>query len=126
MTPREYWAALRGTASNSKPQIEPAAPRLHAIPEEVYAELAEQVVERIGDHNYITTRVQAETEHYVYTLTLSACIYWAEVAAPDGNYRNIADIVPVWWELHAYEGDEGLERLNDATFEKIKQHIIFR
>ena len=126
MTPREYWAALRGTAAKPKIKIESVAPRLHVIPEEVYAELAEQVVERIGNHNYIATRVQAETENFVYNLVISACIYWAEVAAPDGNYRNIADIVPVWWELHSYEGDDGLERLNDATFEKIKQHIIIR
>lgn len=43
-------------------------------------------------------------------------------------YRNdegeIADIVPVWWEMHTYSPDDGTERLNDFSFKTLVKILV--
>ena len=87
--------------------------------------MAQQVVEQIGARNYAPDiRAHVETEHVDYDLVITACVYWRDIAAPDGNYQEVEKIVPIWWELHTYEGDDRIECLNDATFARINEHII--
>lgn len=104
-------------------ETKPTGP--HHIPEEVYEALAEQLLDQIGLKSYAACLyARIETNEFEYTLVMSACIYWHDMAAPEGNYREMEKIVPIWWELHSYEGDDQIECLNDATFDKINEHII--
>lgn len=125
MTPKNYWDKMCRTIAGRNPETGNSRPRLHCIPEEVYGELATQLVEQIGAANYISNiRIQVETRTFDYEFEVSAVIYWRDIAAPDGNYKELGDVVPIWWELHSYEGDDRVEILNDATFDRIKEHII--
>lgn len=125
MTPKEYWQMLRTRLRNTAAENAERKPQPHRIPEEVYAELAAQLLQQIGNSNYISgLRATVETEDFDYELIASAVIYWRNIAAPDGNYQELERIVPVWWELHSYEGDDRIECLNDAAFERIHEQII--
>ncbi len=127
MTPKEYWEMLRGKTRKTTPQDENLEPRCHSIPEEVYGELGQQIARKIGNANYVAgIRARVITENFDYELVLSAVIRWKDVAAPDGNYRDLEKIVPIWWELHSYAIEDGnrVERLNDAIFDKIHEQII--
>lgn len=122
MTPKDYWNAMRSSIQTA---TQPTEVRAYHIPEDVYGELAIQLVEQIGNANYISNiRVSAQRRNVSYELTVSAVIYWRDIAAPDGNYSELEKIVPIWWELHSYEGDDQIERINDATFDKITEQII--
>ncbi len=122
MTPKEYWNTMRSCRQKSS---QPTDVRVHHITEDVYGELAIQLVEQIGNANYISNiRVSAQRGDVSYKLTVSAVIYWRDIAAPEGNYSELEKIVPIWWEQHSYEGDDQIERINDATFDKITEQII--
>lgn len=112
--PSEAWDSVPATPA------EPSKP-LH-LEARIYEALAQELIEQIGARDYITTTVEVEDGDRFFRLTLTAVLYRRTECRPEGTARPITDVVPIWWELHSFVGDE--EVLNDATFERIKEYII--
>lgn len=91
------------------------------IPDDVYRELAElmRIECEYSGRDYVQLTFEVERDERFYALTLSAFCYFETITAPDNIWRNLTDIVPVWWECHTYDA-VGEERLNDFNFKMIR------
>ena len=96
------------------------------ITDEVYAELAQMIVDHISvDYDdSISKRFEYETDDMMYNLDISAIVYWRPETAPDGEWREISDIVPIWVEMHTTDPETGDEIPNDMKFGRLKDFII--
>lgn len=114
--PSEAWDSVPATPA------EPSKPLY--IEARIYEALAQELIEKIAHRDYITTTVEVEVDggKRFFRLTLGAIISRYTDCRPDGTSRPIADVVPIWWELHSFRGEE--EVINDATFERIKEHLL--
>lgn len=101
--------------------VEAANRGLHIEPH-IYAAIAQEMLDKIGDRNCISTSIEVEDGDLYFRFTLSALIYHQTVRAPEGTFEVISNVVPVWWELHSFLGEE--EVLNDATFDELKGYLI--
>lgn len=94
---------------------------LHIEPE-IYEQLTNELLERIDGRNYIfDMSVEISKVDVIYELKLTGFVYWKKYSAPDYEGSYVSDIVPVWWELHTYAGESGVECLNDASFDEIRK-----
>lgn len=96
------------------------------ITDEVYAELAQMIVDHISvDYDdSISKRFEYETDDMMYNLDISAIVYWRRETAPDGEWNEIADIVPIWVEMRTTNIETEKEIINDMTFDRLKDFII--
>lgn len=93
------------------------------IDDAIYKAIAKHIIDEVGGRNYVSNlSIEVEHNNTTYLFTISAYIYRCHIMAPDGEWDEIRDIVPVWWELHTYN-DDGDEVLNDGEFVKIKEFI---
>lgn len=113
------------------PSTQPQTKCLH-VEEDVYLAIAEKMCDYLYEFSggfYATPRpVKTDVEceyggiEYVFSGTLF--VYFKRVTAPDGEWPELSDVSPIWWELHSYNED-GEEVLNDATFDQLKKYIIY-
>ena len=54
-------------------------------------------------------------------MVLSAVVYRRDMMQPEGMIRIVADVIPVWWEMHTEI--DGQEQLNDFSFNQLREHI---
>lgn len=101
--------------------VEAARCALH-VEEHIYDALAKAMLVEIGPRNYITTTLEVEDGDLFFEFVCSAIIYRRTEEYPEGAFEAISDVVPVWWELSSFRGDEQV--LNDATFDKLKRYLI--
>lgn len=96
------------------------------ITDEVYAELAQMIVDHISvDYDdSISKRFEYETDDMMYNLDISAIVYWRRETAPDGEWNEISDIVPIWVEMRTTNIETEKEIINDMTFDRLKDFII--
>lgn len=94
------------------------------ITDEVYDLLAEELKDRIFAIEDDPSNLYIEVEHdgFVYALELSAFVYWRTERYPEGDKTEIEDIIPVWWEIRVFNGDDD-EVSNDGDFKEIKEYI---
>lgn len=96
------------------------------ITDEVYAELAQMIVDHVSVSykESISKKFEYETDDAIYKLDISAIVYWRLETAPDGEWNEIADIVPIWVEMHTTDPETGDEIPNDMKFGRLKDFII--
>lgn len=96
------------------------------ITDEVYAELAQMIVDHVSVSykESISKKFEYETDDAIYNLDISAIVYWRRETAPDGEWNEIADIVPIWVEMHTTDPETGDEIPNDMKFGRLKDFII--
>lgn len=96
------------------------------ITDEVYAELAQMIVDHVSVSykESISKKFEYETDDAIYKLDISAIVYWRLETAPDGEWREISDIVPIWGEMHTTDPETGDEIPNDMKFGRLKDFII--
>lgn len=92
------------------------------VSQEEYQTIAAELIDRIDGKNYTNMRIAVDTVDWYGCLTLKAIMYWQTVSYPEGDFNELRDIVPVWWEFHT-EGEDG-EVLNDFQFAELKKHLI--
>lgn len=96
---------------------------LHVEPE-IYEQLVYELIERIESREYFKdVTFGIEKDGVIYEMTTTGIVYREKYSAPDYEGSYVSDIVPVWWELHTFKGEEMIECLNDATFDKIRELI---
>lgn len=79
-----------------------------AMKETHYKNLAQLLVERIGDRHYFNGTVECEWKNASGLLKATLIIYREPLLDPadsTGAATRITDIVPVWWEFETY-GEE--------------------
>lgn len=103
-----------------------ARPNILHITDEVYAELAQMIVDHVSVSykESISKKFEYETDDAIYKLDISAIVYWRLETAPDGEWREISDIVPIWVEMHTTDPETGDEIPNDMKFGRLKDFII--
>ncbi len=103
-----------------------ARPNILHIADDIYAELAQMIVDHVSiDYeDYISKKFEYEAGDITYNLDVSAILYWQLVTAPDGEWHEITDIVPVWVEMHTSQSETGDEIPNDMKFDRLKDFII--
>lgn len=97
------------------------------IPNEVYKALADELLEVIGEKSYVSRLcipVESDDGSVLYELGISACIYRHKVSYPEGKVEQIYDVVPIWWELRTFVGDDRDEEINDAEFRRLKEYLV--
>lgn len=96
------------------------------ITDEVYAELAQMIVDHasVSYKESISKKFEYETDDMMYNLDISAIVYWRLETAPDGEWREISDIAPIWVEMHTTDPETGDEIPNDMKFGRLKDFII--
>lgn len=94
----------------------------HAVPEDVYRELAElaRIECEYTDRESVRINVECERGTTLYALELDAELYFKTYKEIWGNSTCLTAIVPTWCELHTYD-DEGTETLNDFATKKFNQ-----
>lgn len=97
------------------------------IPNEVYKALADELLDIIGGNSYVEKwciSVERADGRVLYELSISACIYRHKVSYPEGEVEQIYDVVPIWWELRTFVGDDRDEEINDAEFGRLKEYLV--
>ncbi|MEG1622631.1 MAG: hypothetical protein RR330_04590 [Alistipes sp.] len=89
---------------------------------ELYSQLARLLVDRLDLSGYFSGSVSLEFDDVDCRLTGSFIVYRQPCDLPEGIYRPIADVVPVWWEFHT-RTEEG-EVDNDFSFSELKPFLI--
>ena len=87
--------------------------RIITFSHEDYLQVAEQLLEAIGERQFFSTNLTVELDTFDATLIATLIIY----RTPEGDIR---DVVPVWWEMHTYEPDTYEELLNDFSFGELR------
>lgn len=97
------------------------------IPNEVYRALADELLEVIGAKHEVgweIISVESSDGSVLYELGISAFIYRHKVSYPEGDVEQIYDVVPIWWELRTFVGDDRDEEINDAEFRRLKEYLV--
>lgn len=91
------------------------------ITSEIYRMVADRLRDAVGEAEFFsgTITVAADLD---YSLRTTLLIYRQKVSDESGEWSQIRDIVPIWWEFHsvAIEG----ERLNDFDFALLRRELI--
>ncbi|MDL2320503.1 hypothetical protein LJC45_05160 [Alistipes sp. OttesenSCG-928-B03] len=90
-----------------------------------YNEIAEKLLEAIGQGEYYNGTVEYECEEYSAALRCTLLVYREPLfdeSAPAGAARLITDIVPVWWEFHTF--NIGGEEINDFEWQNLRHFLL--
>ena len=94
---------------------------MYRILPEVYDELTEALLVRIGDGSYYSGTVECLSGDVRIGLRTTLILYRGRDERPDGCRLTITSAVPVWWECHTVYGSE--ELLNDFDFSEITARL---
>ncbi|MFI3318307.1 MAG: hypothetical protein SNH88_03875 [Rikenellaceae bacterium] len=95
---------------------------MYIITEQIYKELAAELCERIVLKDYFSGEVMVEAEDVECRLLLSLILYRAEDEIDGAKVKILADIVPVWWEVHLLV--DGQEMICDFDFQTFKSYLL--
>lgn len=94
------------------------------IDKEIYQQLSDKLKEVIDGREYISNeQIDIECDCMTYTLNISTYVRYDYISAPDGRWSEISGLIPIWVELHSYDGVDMEERLNDFSIDELKNHI---
>lgn len=99
-------------------------PIIH-ISDTVYAKLAAELRENIGDHGIYTGTVYFDNKVFSLELDVTLIIYYMKQSYPDGDWMEIEDVAPVWWSAQTWRSDDGELVPNDFDFAKLKNKIVW-
>ncbi len=92
------------------------------ISQKEYQELASVLLENIEGNRYDELNFTYETEEWTGYFHAKLMLYRQTVSYPEGDFKELTDIVPVWVEFHTV-ADDG-EVLNDFSWDELKKHLI--
>ncbi len=91
---------------------------IYTVSAELYAQVAELLLERIGSKSYFSGVVELSTADGVECRLVTSCvIYRRRIIMPEGEAQPIYSVVPVWWEFHAFT--PATEICNDFSFREL-------
>ena len=90
---------------------------MYYVSPELYLETAARLRDAIGDENYFSGAIEFLFGDLICRLTVSVIVYRSRISLPEGAFRPVTGLVPVWWEFHT-TGEAG-EMLNDFDFSEL-------
>ena len=94
---------------------------MYTISSKLYHQLAEHLVEQVGEKGYYSGKFEFEFEGVLCEMILSAVIYRQKKPDSRATACAVEDMIPVWWEFHTFiDGDEVL---NDLSFNELRGYI---
>ncbi len=87
----------------------------------IYEQIATLLLNEIDNRVYFSGVVSHHTDEVDYRFFSTLIINYRSERYPEGEHCEIADIVPVWWQMQSTT-DEG-ECLNDFDFNILKRNI---
>lgn len=88
-----------------------------------YKCIAEKLMLAIGNSQFYNGLIEYQTSDFSSVLRATLIIYRQKTLDPaDDNATKITDIVPVWWEFHAY--DQYGEQLNGFSWRELRECMI--
>lgn len=94
---------------------------MYRISPEFYCKVAELLLEQVDLKEYYSGMFEFDFENVRCRMVLSAVVYRRDMMQPEGMIRIVADVIPVWWEMHTEI--DGQEQLNDFSFNQLREHI---
>lgn len=94
---------------------------MYDISDQLYIEVAEQLLSRLGQQDYFSGVLEFEHANVLCRMVVSVVIYRRCERREEGDVRLISDMVPVWWEFHTML-DSG-EVLNDFSFNTLRKYL---
>ena len=95
---------------------------MYEITSSIYLELAELLVDAIADKEFYSGVVVCHDGEVRCRLLCTVIVSREERTFDGGTYRAINRIIPVWWELQTFEGEELVK--NDFSFEQLRKTIL--
>lgn len=93
----------------------------YSVSSALYREAAARLADAIDGGSYFSGSVRFDFDGMSCCLRASVIVYRRRESLPEGEFRPIADLVPVWWEFHTV-GEAG-EVLNDFSFSELKAYF---
>lgn len=73
---------------------------IYSISTQLYREVADRLLEAIGDRHYFSGAVELTSADGVDCRLVTSCVvYRQRVSLPDGEGCAISSVIPVWWEF---------------------------
>lgn len=93
----------------------------YSVSSALYRETAARLADAIDGGSYFSGSVRFDFDGMSCCLRASVIVYRRRESLPEGEFRPIVDLVPVWWEFHTV-GEAG-EVLNDFSFSELKAYF---
>lgn len=92
---------------------------IYSISSQLYAEVADRLLEAIADRHYFSGDVELTTPDGVDCRLVCSCVvYRRRVELPEGRGSAVSSVIPVWWE---FETECAAGRLdNDFSFRELQ------
>ena len=95
---------------------------LYSTSPALYETVRAQLIDAIGESGYFSGSLSFDFDGLLCTLRCSLIVSRRDERLPEGCFRCIADLIPVWWEYHTVDA-EGRELLNDFSFDGVRQRV---
>lgn len=74
---------------------------IYSVSTQLYREVADRLMEAIGDKGYFSGAVELNSEDAVACRLVTSCVVWRTSSGmPEGEGSRVRSVVPVWWEFH--------------------------
>ena len=94
----------------------------YTVPSALYDLLLARLTDAIGDGSYFSGVLTFDFDTCSCLLRASLIVCRRTEQLPEGSFRVIDDLLPVWWEFHTASADAG-ELLNDFSFDEVRQRL---
>lgn len=94
-----------------------------SISEDTYRAFAELISFNAYGKDYYSDKITVVEEDMEFTLSFSIYLHYEQSRDEDIRERMIiTDVIPVWWNFVACEGDEQYN--NDFSFNELKNYML--
>ena len=91
---------------------------IYSISTQLYEQVADALLEAIGDRCYFSGAVEFTSEEGVVCRLVTSCvIYRTPSEMPEGEGSRVCSVIPVWWEFHTACAAGVLD--NDFSFREL-------
>lgn len=95
------------------------------INDNIYRQLAQLVLEAIGNNDYFNGTIEYDTDEFYSTLYVTLIIYREPLDDPTDmthNATRIRDIVPIWWEYKVIQANGPV--MNDFSWREFRDYLL--
>lgn len=93
----------------------------YEVENSVYEALAQRIFDKLSG-NYLNTVIELVDGDVEITFKITAVAYYRKNGDVSGDWEELTDLVPIWWECHTYL--YGNEIINNVSFNVLKDFIL--
>lgn len=89
----------------------------------VYLKLADFIVPNLINKDYLKDSISVVDGDMDFTLSFAVIAYYSKSCDEETYGQDIlSDIIPVWWDFEAIEGE--MKSVTDFSFDELKTYIL--